>query len=208
MYNNKFYPMDFIFKKEKGFTMIELIISIFILSVAIVGIFSAFIMVTILTSNTADRLTATYLAQEGMEIVRNIRDSNWLNMDTCLGTTCDYKWDDGFSSCLSGCKMDYTTTSYFVAPSSSGDYLYIDTDGFYSYKSGGTKTKFQRKITITPVTDVDGKSDHIIKVAVQTSWDEKANIFNHQGKPADTCGSSNCVITDETLYNWYNYTSQ
>ena len=81
---------------SKGFTIIELIISIFILSVALVGIFSAFSIVTILTSDSADRLTGTYLAQEGMEIVRNIRDTNWIKMDhDCSGSaTCTYTWLD------------------------------------------------------------------------------------------------------------------
>jgi prepilin-type N-terminal cleavage/methylation domain-containing protein len=55
-------------KLSKGFTLIELIISVFILSVAVVGIFNAFSIMIILTSDAADRLTATYLAQEGEEI--------------------------------------------------------------------------------------------------------------------------------------------
>ena len=72
-----------IIKNNKGFTIIELIISIFILSVGLVGVFNALSVVTVLTAGSADRVTATYLAQEGMEIVRNIRDTNWLAMDTC-----------------------------------------------------------------------------------------------------------------------------
>lgn len=194
--------------------MIELILSIFILSIAIVGIFSAFTMVSVLTSNTSDRLMATYLTQEGMEIVRNMRDTNWLNMDTCLGASCSYTWTDGFFPCMNsaGCNIDYTTGIKSAATASvSGDYLNINTDGLYT-KSSGTKTKFQRKVIITPITDVDGKTDHIISVKVQVSWDEKANIFNSQGITADTCnmasGTSNCITADETLYDWYNYTSQ
>jgi len=65
----------------KGFTIVEIIIAIFITSIVLMGIFSIFYVVTVLASDSSDRLTATYLAQEGMEIVRNIRDKNWLNMD-------------------------------------------------------------------------------------------------------------------------------
>ena len=68
---------------NKGFTLIELVISIFLLCFVIIGVYNAFSIIVILTSDTSDRLTATYLAQEGIEIVRNIRDTNWLNMDNC-----------------------------------------------------------------------------------------------------------------------------
>lgn len=201
-----------ILEKEKSFTLIELIISIFILSIAIVGIFSAFSIMTILTSDTTDRLTATYLAQEGMEIIRNMRDTNWLNMDTCIAddiSPCPYTWVDGLTDCNNGgCEVDYTTTGpgYDSIKPYTGDYLNIDTNGFYGY-AYGTRTKFERKIIIMPITDVDNKSDHIIKVIAQVSWDEKATILN-PGVKASTCGSYNCITADGTLYDWYNYVNQ
>ena len=192
---------------KTGFTIIELIISIFILSIAIVGIFSAFSIVTILTSDTVDRLAATYLAQEGMEIVRNIRDTNWLNMDAGVSGVA---WDNGFNSCEDkGCEVDYTTTGYGsnpVKPYASGHYLNIDANGFYHYQEAALNTKFKRKIIITKVTDVDNKDDHIIKVTVEVSWDRKATIIN-SGISAGTCiaSNNNCIRAEETLYDWYNY---
>lgn len=217
------------FKEGKllaGFTIIELIISIFILSVVTVGIFSTFSIMTILTSDTADRLTATYLAQEGMEIVRNIRDTNWLNM--VAGSPAGATWVDGLTvagannpincdnSSNHGCQVDYTTTgagsgSKLVKPFGSGSYLNIDLNGFYGYVTGGhpTTTKFKRKIIIVPVTDVDTKSDHIIKITVQVSWDAGANIF-YPSRWAGECpaGASNCIEAKGTLYDWYNYVNQ
>jgi Tfp pilus assembly protein PilV len=213
--------MKFILKKEKGpvlsrvegFTIIELVISIFVLSFAVVGIFSAFSIMAILTADSANRLTATYLTQEGMEIVRNIRDTNWLNMDYfCAQNNCssanEFSWVDGLTStgaCSStGCEADYTSPRLL---GKSGDYLNTDVNGFYSYATG-TQTKFKRKITITQVPDVDGQSDHIVKVKVEVSWDEKTTILN-SGAPAGNCvttgGTNNCVAAEETLYDWYNY---
>lgn len=218
--------MPSIFKKQKGFTVIELIISIFILSAAIIGILSAFSIMNILTSDTADRLTATYLAQEGMEIVRNIRDTNWLNTDTCVAggvvsDGCPSSWVDGLTingvnslgnpDCRNGCEADYTTDtsvsgSWAMSPW-SGRYLYINNNGFYVYNQNAvSKTKFQRKIIIVPTTDIDGISDkyHILKVKVQVSWDTNANIL-YPKLPASSCNSSNCVTAEETLYDWYNF---
>jgi prepilin-type N-terminal cleavage/methylation domain-containing protein len=203
-------------KKEKnGFTLIEIIISILLLSVGVVGVFSAFSVVTILTSDSADRLTAAYLAQEGMEIVRNIRDNNWLNMNNVASGKSSnvYTWTDGLLSCDQGCEADYTTGTgaggaWVMQPWASTPLYINNTSGFYNYTStGDTKTKFKRKITIIQVQDVDNKSDHIIMVKAQVSWDEKATILN-PALTADTCGAYNCITTEETLYNWYNYHTQ
>jgi prepilin-type N-terminal cleavage/methylation domain-containing protein len=207
---------------EKGFTLIELIISIFIISVALIGIYSAFSIVVILTSDTADRLTAAYLAQEGQEIVRNIRDTNWLTMDTCFLATSDplcASWVDGLAPAAvnnpidcaiatAGCVADYTSTR--MSSYTSGSYLHLDdTNSFYNSTSGATVTKFERKIFITPIIDINGTvADHIIKVTVQVSWDKKATILS-SGVSAGNCitsGSvSNCVTAEEVLYDWYNY---
>jgi len=207
---------------KNGFTIIELIVSIFILSIGVLGVFSAFSMITILTSSTADRLTATYLAQEGMEIVRNIRDTNWLNMDGATGdfpscasgndptSNCPFSWVDGIDNCESfGCQADYTTgtsvSSIMNSWSGDGDYLFLNTDGFYSYDTNGTQTKFKRKITIAPVTDVDTLDDHIIKVKVEVSWNQKATILKSGFLAGDCTTTDNCITTEETLYDWYNY---
>ena len=206
---------------QKGFTIIELIISIFILTIAIVGIYNAFSVVTILTSDSVDRLTASYLAQEGMEIVRNIREINWLNMD--VGNPTNASWLDGLSlygannnfDCnTQGCEVDYTTTgsSSNLVLRQVGDYLNIDTNGFYGY-GAGTPTKFKRKIIITPIQDVDYSPSnpppylyHIIKVTTQVSWDEKATITNPSGFSASSCvEGGNCIVAKETLYDWYNH---
>ena len=212
MINNK------LTKSSEGFTIIELIISIFILAIAVVGIFSAFSVVTILTAGSADKLTGTYLAQEGMEIVRNIRDTNWLNMDNagCApGTTCTaYSWEDGLVNTVSNnprdclaqsCQADYTATFMSLG----ADYLKMDANGFYVYdQANSAVTKFKRAITIKPITGADGNSDYIMKVTVQVSWDERSTVFR-PGHPASECiEGSNCITTEETLYNWYNYKHQ
>lgn len=194
--------------QTKGFTIIELVITIFILSFAVVGIFAAFSVMATLTYDATDRLTAAYLGQEGIEIVRNIRDTNWLGMDALSGGS----WTDGLTSSAvnnnincdtsSPCQADYLSTQMAYM----GDvYLRINSDGFYNY-TDGTATKFKRDITITPLTDFGEKADHIIKVTVKVSWDQKKTIFGdgHEASPTD-CHPANCVKIIVTLYDWYNY---
>jgi prepilin-type N-terminal cleavage/methylation domain-containing protein len=211
-------------KSSRGFTLVELIISIFVLTVALIGVYSAFIILTILVSSANDRLTGAYLAQEGIEIVMNIRDNNWIkdpitpNDWRCglidistegLGAgPCDNKNID----CTSGCEADYTTMgtaeSFMRKWPTSGDGgnpgYYLKTDisptgnGFYNYSSG-TNTRFKRKITVSVLPS---PYNHIIKVTVDVSWDEKSTIVS-PGNEAGKCGSSNCITAVEYLYNWY-----
>ena len=63
---------------NKSFTLIEVTVAIFLLTVGTVGAFSLIQRTIVLSTIGAAQLQATYLAQEGIEIVRNIRDSNWL----------------------------------------------------------------------------------------------------------------------------------
>ena len=71
-----------------GFTILELIISISLLLFAIIGFISFFVPAIKLTGNFTFHGTADYLAQEGLEIVKNIRDNNIISQTT---------WSEGLS---------------------------------------------------------------------------------------------------------------
>ena len=68
----------FSLKLNKGFTLVETLVAISILSLSVAATFSAVqngIQSSILSR---DQITAFYLAQEGLEFVKNIRDENAL----------------------------------------------------------------------------------------------------------------------------------
>ena len=75
--------------KKNGFTILEAILAIFILTVAVFGSFSLIHQTLTGVSLNQSKLIAYYLAQEGVEIVKNIRDTNWLRERT---------WNEGMSS--------------------------------------------------------------------------------------------------------------
>jgi len=179
---NKFFK-----NYDRGFTLIELMVSIFVLSIAIIGAYSAFNIMDILTSNATDRFVAAYLAQEGMEIVRNMRDTNWLEGDDWMAGLVDSN-----IQCQTGCQADYKTFDTLAYYDSSK--LLIDDDGFYNYSSG-TDTKYKRKIVIEPIETTAGLED-IMKVTVTVYWDEKSNIL-HPDSNEDS------ITVEEYLYNWY-----
>ena len=78
-------------KMNKGFTILEAIAAIFVMTVGVLGAYAVVQQIIVYNSISSSRLTAAYLAQEGIEIVRNIRDTNWLTVPLVV-------WDNGISS--------------------------------------------------------------------------------------------------------------
>jgi|GEM_PF-1091491 len=76
-------------RNEQGFSLIEVMIGMSILTIAIVAATS--ILISLINSNKAitRSLQAFYLAQEGIEGIRNIRDTNALNNLNYLGHETD-----------------------------------------------------------------------------------------------------------------------
>lgn len=94
-----------LFNNQKGQTVLELIIAITILVVALVAT-----LVLIVTSINASRearnkLIATNLAREGIEVIRNIRDSNWVDSTLqCNDPTCSNETDCTDPVASGGCE--------------------------------------------------------------------------------------------------------
>lgn len=137
---------------KKGQGLLEVVVAIGVLST---GVFS---VVTLMTSGlnsvleNEGRLKASNLAREGIEAVRGIRDSNWLQSNA---------WDTG----LFGAGLDYTGAAVFDGNTgiwtidfdvnSIGDaetLFRADLNGFLSQAaSSGTETRFRRLITLNPI---------------------------------------------------------
>src|SRR3989344_6798261 len=80
-----------ILTSARGFTLVEVIVAIFVVTVGIGGVF-AFLQSTLFSGITLEnQLIAPYLAQEGVEIVRNIRDTNYVRISEGFGGS----WTNG-----------------------------------------------------------------------------------------------------------------
>ncbi|MBI2642190.1 MAG: prepilin-type N-terminal cleavage/methylation domain-containing protein [Candidatus Wildermuthbacteria bacterium] len=157
---------------KRGFTLIEVFIAIAVLAIGIGGAFSLVRQTVSFAPNTTQKLTATYLAQEGLEIARNIRDTNFLKIHKGQGGV----WTDGLLGCASGCQADYNDSS--LVPF-TGSPLKLD-GGFYTYDSG-SNTVFVRKITVTQAGDV-------LDVTSEVSFEERGRTHTARGS--------------SKLYNW------
>ncbi len=159
-------------KNKKGFSLVEVIIAIFIITIGVTGAMSLMVYSISSVAVSKSKIIAVSLAQEGIEVVRNIRDTNWIEAAD---------WDDGLNSavdCPGGCRIQYNSLGLMLL--SGNPALKIDSN-VYQYDSG-TDTHFHRKIEITNI------SANEIKVVSKVQWNER--------------GRSPEVITETRLYDW------
>jgi len=146
---------------NKGFTLIEVLLSVFIITVAVLGLYNGISYSFNSIEKAKDKFVAAYLAEEGIELVKNIRDSNF------VANKAD--WKEGLTHCSGGygCRIDYNDAA-LVENDGTGEKTPLWTDnGFYNYTASGTKTIFSRKIVIS------GVNDDKIKVSVMVYYDNE-----------------------------------
>lgn len=81
---------------KKGFTLTEVMIGMTILTIAIVSATSLLVGLIGTNQSNMHTLQANYLAMEGIEGVRNIRDTNWLHNRDWLGNYAQPLWGSNF----------------------------------------------------------------------------------------------------------------
>ena len=77
------------FNHKKGFTILEVLVTMLVITIGGLAAYAMVQQIVFSTFSSSYRLTAAYLAKEGIEIVRNIRDTNWLEEEN---------WDNGLNS--------------------------------------------------------------------------------------------------------------
>lgn len=173
---------------KPGFSLIEVIISIFLI---IIGLFASIELISKglrESIDSRDQSIATELAQEGIELVRNVRDNNWLNFGPLDPQDGSFEYfDDG------NCRIDKNSGyggTIDCGVSGNEFRLYIDNDGFYVHDPG-TATKFYRKLIIEDGGDTMG----IVSMVV---WSRTGNF------PAkESCNTaSKCAFTQTILTRW------
>lgn len=147
---------------EAGLTLVETMVAT---GVIVIGLISALTLITnslSYVSNIGDRLIAANLTAEGLEVVRNIRDNNWLQ---------GLSWNNGLAN------GDYQVSYNSIALSSYNDnpLLLNSADGLYSYSSG-VSTPYIRKISISNL------SVYEIRVISTITWQRRGVTYSNSAE--------------------------
>ncbi len=186
--------------RKYGFTLVESLVAISILSMSIAATFTA-VQSSLQNSSIAkDQTTAFYLAQEAVEFIKNRRDENalislnesptvtkWLT--GISDVSADECWFGGGGVNKKSCYIDVTAPTFPVdntiqtCPGGVCPKLLKDSNNLFGYVSG-TPTIFTRSIQLTDI--VTGRE---VEIKVIMSWTDRwgpksftitENIFNRQ----------------------------
>jgi len=146
-------------KNQKGFGALEVIIAIFIIVVGLLALFGMSSRYLKTANYLKMKLTASFLAQEGVEAVRYIREIN-------------SEWGEWVWYDPSQRSVGSPPQNYIVQYNDSSFMPYLDNtplrldNGLYQY-STGANSSFYRTITLSKPND-----DNEVKVEVEVKWQD------------------------------------
>ena len=136
--------------KTAGFALMEAVVAIVILGIVLVGAVGLITTAINEVARNRDRLTATYLTQECLELARNVRDSAWKQ---------NLPWDCAFESVpISECQQNLSEEVANIPGKGNPSRVEV----------GGELSKFNRELTVT----TDGPQK--MKVTCEVSWPKKS----------------------------------
>ncbi len=162
------------FRDRSAFSIIEIITVLFIVSFGLISILSLIVQNIKSQDYNKKTLMAYQLAQEGVELIRKVRDSNWraqrsFNYNLASGTY----------------YMDYRDDAPHLLPSEqlSLKNLGLDINGFYVHEPLSTASGFARSIIISNI------DTYILQIYSDVFWTENGQLNSYR-------------ITT-SLYDWY-----
>lgn len=141
--------------------MLEVIIAIAVISTGVVGAVTLISRTISASSAVRYQLVASNLAQEGMEVIHNIRHTNWIE---------NVAWDDGL---LEGDSCVNFDSVALINPCLGESRRLFVFNNHYSHNQSGAATNFLRHINITSGLD-NGTPYKLIRSTVV--WDN--NLIN------------------------------
>lgn len=210
---------------NQGQTLIETIVAIFVLTTGLASGLALAIFVFGSSSDVSEQVIATSLAREGVEAVRRMRDSNWLQgtLSSCddLGTgqACYSNWLTSPFDITGavGAGKEYRLhirdsvagpRYTLLAGGPTATYrLYQRSTGLIHHNPTGTPLNFFRKINIIYLETTGDYSATSPKVLVRSVvWWHGRNCPELTYYDVDTGVQTDCrAISEEILTNWKNY---
>ena len=147
--------------RAPAFTLIETLIAITLTTVVLTAATGLILTTLLANQRNLHSLQGMYLAQESLEAVRFMRDSNWLR---------NYSWNGG--SAIWGADFDLGTEAklnLFLTDEKCPPCFGLSADAGESIVTDDSGFEYTRQITFRPVTDmVDA-----VEVTATVSWEER-----------------------------------
>ncbi len=157
-------------QNKSAFTLIETIIAITLITVVMTAVTGLILTTLLANERNTHTLQATFLAQEGLEATRFMRDSNWLQ---------NYTWDEGldlWGDVFHVSESNPTITRSLVdKPCSSSSYCFgLSADEADGVVTLGSSMQFTRSLTFSLLRNEDGTPvEDAVLVTVNVTWLER-----------------------------------
>lgn len=178
---------------NRGFTLVEVLVAIFILVIAVTGPMSAAQNSLRASFIARDQVVAYYLAQDAIEFLKNVRDyESYDNKDwTLVFTACMNHSEpnpkqcniDTFKNTLHSCgsgKLENGINCNYMNIEKN-----VDGSEFFVVANADEVSKYKRVIFL------DKLSDHEIEVVVAVEWDTNLFLANNRQ-----------IVLQENIYDW------
>lgn len=164
-------------KKQHGYLLIEAMVAMGVLTTSVLGIFALMSQSIKFTRVIDDQYVGTYLAAEGVELTKNLLDTNTLSGGA---------WNaGGFAS--AGCYEIDVNSDMLPGVGCPETPLKLKNQ-VYSYDPTGATTGFSRSVDITPIIDpVDGTTQDGVQVVSTVKW----------------AGGASSIVLEDKFYNWH-----
>jgi prepilin-type N-terminal cleavage/methylation domain-containing protein len=174
--------------EARGFTLIETLVAISIFSVSVLGLLSLLASSIANTIYAKDKIIAGYLAQEGIEYIRNMRDNyvlypangNWASFTTKMAV-CSSGNACGFNSSFLSTSPSFIFTCS-ADPNANACKLYLNNGSYNDSSSSGTNSGFVRKVWARTI-GVDE-----VEIFSEVDWKQGSGNYK--------------IIFSENLFNW------
>ncbi len=194
---------SFVIRNQFGQGLLETVISLGIITSGLIGMLSLTVSNQTAGGEASDRLVATYLAREGVEAARQMRDSNWLNR---------LPWDQGLES-----GVDYTAALLWDSATNARTLDFTPADLTHAYtrlwRAGGlyfqstqatppgaALTSYRRLLRLDEIcrdkTVATGGS------ACSAGLNPKIGIRAQSTVEWDAKGNTHQLVMEERLFNW------
>lgn len=166
-------------KARAGQALVEVMVAVAILTVGLLGIVGLLSRALALNRVVADNYVATYLAAEGIEVTKNIIDSNLLQ-----GMT--WNTGNGVSNCggsggIGGCEVELDSLT--LRPYTGQPLDFDSNTHLYDYSGSALPTSFRRRIVITLVNQNE------LQVESTVTWITRG-------------GGTSEIVLEDHFYNW------